>query len=131
MYLYGQRKKLNKEFAAYEDLAKDNKKIDVAALMINALQNQDRNLVSFKQRKWAYLISVSLPPLGLICALKFYFSDEADAKHVANVCVLLTILSVLSYWLIDKMIFSSGGINNEQMQQIQNFNVNDIKNLTQ
>ncbi len=123
--------KLNKEFKVYEDLAKDNKKVNVASLMINALQNQDRNLVTFKQKKWAYLISVGLPPLGLICALKFYFSDEADAKHVANICILLTILSVLSYWLISKMIFSGSGISDNQMQQIQQFNLNDIKNLTQ
>jgi hypothetical protein len=121
-------KKLEKELEMYENLAKDNKKIDVASLMINAIKNQERNYVSFKQKKWAYLISVGLPPLGLLFALKFYFSDETDAKQVANICVLLTILSGLSLWLISKMIFSSSGVNLEQIQQI---NLNDIKNLTQ
>ncbi len=123
-----QEKKLEEEFRGYQELAEGNKSVDVASLMINAMQNQNVNMVSPRMKKWAYLVSFGLPPFGLIFAVKLYFSSEADAKHVANVCVVLTVLGLLPLWLFGKMIFSGGGFDAAQIQQI---NLQDIRQLYQ
>jgi len=123
-----QEKKLEQEFDQLQNLAKDNKKIDVASLMLSALESQNQNLVSKKLRRWAYLISLGLPPLGLLFAIKFYFSTEDDAKRVAKICIFLTIISLLFLWLFSKMFFSST-INNLNINQIQQLQNQDLQNL--
>ena len=123
-----QEKKLEEELFGYQKLSRENKNVDVASLMINAMQNQQVNMVSPKMKKWAYLVSIGLPPFGLIFAVKLYLSSQRDAKHVANVCVVLTILGLLPLWLFGKMIFSSIGPNTAQ---IQHLNLHDIRELYQ
>ena len=112
-------KRFAKQIDEFAQLAKTDKNVDVAALMLNALQNQNKNLVSSKAKKWAYLISISIPPFGFLFALKHYFGDEDDAKQVANICVVLTIISVLAYWLVGKMVFSGSGTSIKQIEQIK------------
>lgn len=111
---------LEKQFQDYQQLAKQDKNIDVASLMLNAISShiQNQNVVSSKIKRWAYLTSIGVPPLGLFFAAKYYFSSEDDARHVANVCVVLTILGLLSYWLMAKLVFSSSGASLSQIQQI-------------
>ena len=110
--------RLEKQVSEYAKLAKEDSKIDVAALMLNAL-SQKENVVSSKMKKWAYLISIGLPPFGLLFALKFYlFSEEDDASHVGNICIILTVISVAFIWITMKMIFSSSGTSMDQIQQI-------------
>ncbi len=121
-------KKLEKQFSEYQNLAKENKNIDVAALMLHALQNENKNLVPQKQKRWAYLISIGVPPVGFLFALKYYFDDKEDSQTVANVCVVLTLLSVLSFWIISKLIFSGSGAS---IQQIQQITPKDIQELGQ
>lgn len=120
----GLEKKLE-EFQAY---ARENKKVDLAALAISALESQTKNLVSGKQKKWAYLVSVGLPPLGLLFALKFYFYDSGkdDAKRVALICAILTGASLILFLLASQFLFFSAGIDINQIQQI---NPRDIQDL--
>ena len=120
--------RLAKQLQEYQELAKKNKDVDLPSLMINAMENQGKNLVSPKQKKWAYLISVALPPLGLLFALKFYLSGKDDGRHVANVCVLFTVISLVLFWVTVKTLFSSAGVNLEQLQQIK---PQDIQELVQ
>jgi hypothetical protein len=119
---------LEKQVQMYHDLAKEDKNIDVAALMLNALENQKRNLISTKQKKWAYWISIGLPPLGLLFALKFYFNDKNDGKRTAVVCLILTAISIVVAWISLATIFSGSGTNVEQIKQI---NPDDIRQLYQ
>lgn len=84
---------LAKKLEEYQNLAKENKNIDVAQLMIAAMQNQESNLLSSRQKNLAYMVSFFFPPFGLFFALKFWLSDKEDANHAALVCVLLTVLS--------------------------------------
>jgi hypothetical protein len=121
-------KKLERQFDEYLNLHKENKNVDIAGLMLNALQNQKKNLVSEKQKRWAYLISIGIPPFGFLFALNFYLSDKEDGKSVGNVCIVLTILSVLSFWAISKMLFSGSGTSLNQIQQIT---PQDIQQLSQ
>ncbi len=116
-------KKLERQFDEYLSLHKENKNVDIADLMLNALQNQKKNLVSEKQKRWAYLISIGVPPFGFLFALNFYLSDKEDGKNVGNICVILTVLSVLSFWAITKMLFSGSGASLNQIQQITPANI--------
>jgi len=98
--------KLTKEIETYRELAKSDKKIDVAALMINALQKSESNMLTAKEKRWAYLIAIGAPPLGLLFALKFYLSDKDDSKEAALMCVVLTAVSIMILVLFTKLLFS-------------------------
>lgn len=111
-------KNLEQTLGQYTEAAKENKNIDVAALMLNALQRQDTNRLTAKQKRWAYLVAIALPPLGLLYALKFYFSDEVDAREAAITCVILTVISIFLMWLTFKVLLSGSGTSLEQIQQI-------------
>lgn len=104
-------KELSKTVGLYEEAAKDNPNVDIASLMINALANQKQNLVPQSSKKWAYLISVALPPFGILIAIKYYFfNNKDDSKTVAYTCLLLTVFT-LAMVLITFTIFSPNTTN--------------------
>jgi hypothetical protein len=119
-------KKLESEISEYARLAKEDKSIDVAALMINAIKNQDKNLVSPRAKKWAYLISIGVPPLGLLFALRYYFGDQDDAAHVANICLALTAVSVIGFFILLKVFFASSGTSVQQIEQITPAQIHEL-----
>ena len=112
-------KQVEQQIGEYADLAKQNQNIDVASLMLSAMNQQNSNVVSGKAKKWAYLISIGVPPFGLLFALKYFtFSDEDDAKTVAIICTVLTILSIALFWFIGSAMLSGSGTSLDQIQQI-------------
>lgn len=117
--------KLEKQFKIYAELAKD-KKIDVASLMIHALDTKDANLLSSGQKRWAYIISLGLPPFGLLYALKFWFSGKDDGQDAAWICLVLTAISVMLMVILTKMMFSG---TTGQLEQIQQLKPQDIQQL--
>lgn len=110
---------LTKQVEEYQKVAKENPNVDVGLLMMNALATQKQNQVSAKTKKWAYLISIGVPPFGLLFALKYFYSDEEDARTVAWSCVILTAVSLLLIWLLGAAIFSGSGTSVQQLQQIK------------
>ncbi|MFA5991382.1 MAG: hypothetical protein WC794_04000 [Candidatus Doudnabacteria bacterium] len=112
-------KKLEQVVNEYQQVATENPEVNLSLLMINALQTQKQNLVSTKIKRWAYLISLGLPPLGILFAAKYFFSDEDDAQTVAWVCVTLTVVSVLAIYLGGKILLSGSGTSVQQIQQIK------------
>ena len=120
--------KLEKQVEDYSKIAKENPNVDIGLLMASALQNQKSNAVTPKAKRWAYLVSVGLPPFGLLFALRYYFAEQDDAKQVAWVCVILTVVSVFIFWLSAKLFFSGSGASLEQIQQIK---PSDIQQLYQ
>ncbi len=120
--------KLTEEIKKIHELAKENKKIDVASLMINALQKHQANLLPVNEKRWAYFISLGVPPLGLMFALKFYLSDKDDAKDAAMMCVFLTAVSILFAILFFKVFAGSTGTDLNKIQQIK---PQDIQELVQ
>jgi hypothetical protein len=122
--------KLAKKVEVYQNLAKENPNINVAMLMANALSNEKLNVVSAGAKKWAYLISVCLPPLGFFIAIKYYFFDtNDDAKSVAYACVFLTTISLLVIWGTGKLF--SGGTTSSSLQQIEQIKPSDIQQILQ
>ncbi|MBI5530532.1 MAG: hypothetical protein HY918_03455 [Candidatus Doudnabacteria bacterium] len=121
-------KKLEKQINEFQSLGKENPKIDVGMLMLNALQSQKQNEVPAKTKRWAYLISIGAPPFGILFAVKYFFSDEDDARQVAWSCVVLTVLALLMWWVFAKLLFSGSGTSLQQVEQIK---PSDIMQLTQ
>lgn len=112
---------LIKEIQQYSEVAKENKKVDVAALMLNALERQQNSeKLTSGQRHWAYTISVGLPPLGLLFAAKFYFFDKekSDAKQTALICLILTLFSVVLFYFTMQVLFSTAGVSPAQLKSV-------------
>ena len=121
--------KINKEIEMYRRAAAENKNIDVASLMIQALdKNTARNVIPAGQKRWAYLISVGLPPFGLIFAAKYYFSGLDDGKDAAWICITLTAVGILGMILMFKSLLSGSGASFQQIEQIK---PSDIQQLVQ
>ncbi len=112
-------KDLEQKIETYSELGKENPNVDVNLLMMNALQNESGNKASSKSYRMAYIISLGLPPFGLIYAVKYYFSDDENDKQAAKICVLLTIVSVIVVYIFGKLIFSSSGTSLQQIEQIK------------
>lgn len=121
-------KDLEKKIETYSELGKENPNVDVSMLMMNALQSEDHNKANPKSYKMAYIISLGLPPFGLLYAVKYYFSDDESDKQAAKICILLTIISVIVFFAFSKLLFSSSGTSLEQIKQIK---PQDIQQLTQ
>jgi hypothetical protein len=123
-------KRVAEKLKEYTEAAKDNKKIDKAALAIAALEAPIfENRVSAKMKKWAYLISLGLPPFGLGFAVYYYFSNKTDGKRVAIVCVIVTVLAAIMFWVSFSSIFSS--VPPGTLDQIQSLKPDDIKSIMQ
>ncbi len=112
-------KKLETEINEYQQVAKENPNVDVGMLMMNALQNQNQNQVSAKAKHWAYLISIGVPPVGLLFALNYYLGDKDDGKEVAWICVILTVASLVLFLVFGKLLLSGSGTSVEQIQKIK------------
>lgn len=110
--------KLEELVNEYATLAKDEN-IDASALLMSALEQEDQNRISPKMKRWAYLISIGVPPLGLLFAAMFYFGDKSDGKSTAIVCVVLTAISCLATFVIFKSVLSGSGSSVQQIQQIK------------
>ena len=110
---------LAKKVEEYTKVAKQNPNIDIGMLMINALATEKQNTVASKSKRWAYLISIGVPPFGFLFALKYFWSDLDDAKEVAWTCVVLTIIATAVFWIGSKLMLSSSGTSIQQIEQIK------------
>lgn len=90
--------KLNQQMEEYARLGKEHKDVNVAALMINALEQAQRDEMEQSKKKKAYLVSLFLPPLGYLAALWVLYQDKPDAKKVALNCAIITSISLLFSW---------------------------------
>lgn len=117
-----------RKIAQYAELAKEDKKIDASALMISALAQTQQAEIDAKKKRWAYLVSIGAPPFGLIYAAKYYLDGTADGKRTAWICLILTVVSLGSAWLIGRALLSSAG---PQLQRIPSIDANEMKDLLQ
>lgn len=114
-----------KRIEMYKDLAKE-KGSDAAALMIAAMEQERQAEIDRKKKRWAYLISVGLPPFGLYYAFRYYFNGKAGGKRVALICVILTVGSLLASYLIFELFVATAG---DQLQQMQTLNSEEYRDL--
>lgn len=110
---------LSDQIKMYSDLKKQNKDIDVAALALSAFQAHASNLLTPKEKRIAYLVSLSLPPLGLLYALKFWTSGKEDGKTAAYMCIGLTAASIVVGFVFLNVLISGSGLSVGQFQNAQ------------
>jgi len=127
----GSEQEVTKKIEQYRELAEGNKNIDVASLMINALEQTRQEETAAKKRRWAYLISVGLPPLGLLVAVRYYFSDKPDGKRIALMCVIFTAIAALIAWGIGALMMNGLGGSTGQAGQLPSVNAEDVRSLFQ
>ncbi|HYE22588.1 MAG TPA: hypothetical protein VD998_03295 [Verrucomicrobiae bacterium] len=118
--------KLNKELEVYRKLGQGDEKIDVAGLMLSALEKHQSNQLPPSQKRWAYFISVCFPPFGLLFAIKFFLSDKDDSNDAAWVCIVLTVVSILVLVITAKIIISGSGLDANQLQQLNPQTIQEI-----
>ena len=118
---------LAKKLEAYQQAAKENPSIDINMLMANALAQESQKARIAKSYKWPYLVSIGLPPFGLLFTLKYYLTGDEDDKAAGRICALLTIVAVILFYAFSKALLSGSGASIEQIQQIK---PQDIMELT-
>ena len=115
---------LSKKVEMYRDLAKENPNVNVGLLMSSALASEKSQ--EKKSYRWPYLISLGIPPLGLIYTVKYYLTGDDQDKNAANICIILTVVSLLLVYAFGKILFSSSGTSLDQIQQIKPSDINQI-----
>jgi hypothetical protein len=108
---------LAQQLKQYTELKKENKDIDVAALALAALKSHEANLLTAKEKRIAYLVSLGLPPFGLLYGLKFWVSGKDDGKQAAYMCAALTIGSIVAGLVLMNLMLSSSGLSVDQIKQ--------------
>ncbi len=109
---------LQKEISQYTELSSKDKNVDASALVINALEHHEDDIVSAKSKRYAFLFSFFFMPLGLFVAVYyFFFSEKKDANKVALVCLLISIFTAGAFLIIFQVILSSANVSTEQLQQ--------------
>lgn len=98
-------------------IKKQNKEVDVSSLALSALQNYQVSMLTPKEKRIAYLVSLGLPPAGLFYAAKFFFSDKSDGKTAAYMCLVLTLVSVIAFFAFSGALFSGSGLTPAQIKQ--------------
>ncbi len=121
-------RELAQTFEVFQEAAKENKNVDVAALMLGAMHHAEENRLSNKQRNSAYLVSLLFPPLGLFFALYYMFSDKSDAKRVALICVIITAVVVVITIFAFQSILSGAGVSSGDLSKIK---IQDVTNILQ
>lgn len=106
---------LEKKLETYQQVAKENPNVDVSMLMMNALQNENESVSKNKSYKWPYLISVSLPPVGLFFAAKYYFWGDGNENQPALICVLLTVFAIVIFFAFGGLLLSNSGTSVDQI----------------
>jgi hypothetical protein len=110
--------KLHEQFKIYQEMAKQDKSIDVAGLMMQALDTKDKNYIPAGKKRLAYLVSIGFPPFGLIFALQFWFSDKEDGPQTAVICVVMTAAAAILLVVMTGALFSGSGVTPDQLEQI-------------
>jgi hypothetical protein len=121
-------KRLEEQLKQYQELSKMDKKIDVAGLMIKALQESQENHIPIKQKRWAYLLSISIPFVGFYYAFKYFNSNAEDAQEAALACGVLACFCILSYYITAHSLTDGSGLN---IKQVESITPADVRGLTQ
>ena len=90
-------KDLEEQLKQLAELAKKDKEINITELVEKTLAQKYTNTeyVPTNQRRWAYILSFGVPPLGIFFAIKFFFGDKKDGLDNALICFVLTCISVV------------------------------------
>ncbi len=121
--------KLEEQVKTYVELAKKDKKIDIASLMMTAMDDAKHNHLPVKEKRWAFIISLSIPFIGFYYAFKYFNSNADDANETALACGILACVCLISFWMVQGTLGSS--LSGGQLQGVQDLKPSDVYELTQ
>ena len=117
---------MENKIKTFRELGKENPNVNVNLLMMNALETESEKKTSGKSYKWPYLISVGIPPFGLIYVFKYYFSEDENDQRAAKICLFLTVISIIAFFAFSKALFSGSGTSLQQIEQIKPSDIQQI-----
>lgn len=82
---------------------------------------------SITKQLYIYAISVFLPPLGLIPAIKYLLNKDQKAKMVGIIAIILTFASLIVAWIVFQNIVNNFINSVNQLNELQN--VQNLQNL--
>ncbi len=95
-----EEREVRKKMEFYQEAAAKSQSVDKAVLAMAALDEAAAaERVAAKKRRWAYLIALALPPIGVIVAFFYYFSKKSDGKRVGWITLILSIAGFALLWL--------------------------------
>ena len=118
--------KLSEQIKDYQQLGRENPNVDVSLLMMNALENESKNINPSKSYKWAYTIALGVPPFGLFFAAKYYFNGDEQDRQAAKICVLLTVVALFLIYIFGKLLLSGSGTSVSQIEQIKPSDIQQV-----
>ncbi len=104
--------KLEEQFKQLQELAKKDKSIDVAGLMVKALETHNDNFIPIKEKRWAYIVSIAVPLAGFYYVIKYFTSDKEDGLQNAMICTILSCFCLIITWIVSGTLSAglSGGV---------------------
>jgi len=119
--------KLEEQFKKLQELAKHDKSIDVAGLMMKALDSHQDNYIPIKEKRWAYLSAIAVPFVGFVFVIRFLMSDKEDALQTAMVCTILSCLCLILTAIVSHTL--TAGLGAQGGQGLQDINPSDVYDL--
>jgi len=89
-----------KKMEFYQEAASASHSADKAALAIAAMDEaMQADRVATRKRRWAYIIALSIPPIGIVIAIFYYLSHKVDGKRVGYITLILSVAGFALLWL--------------------------------
>ena len=113
---------LETKLADIQEISKKDPSVNATALMITALEQEHKDQSEIKHKRWAYLVSIGLPPLGYILAIYYrFFSAKKDGINLAWWCAGLTTFSILVSYITLQIILGAATQSSGQQFNFKQF----------
>jgi hypothetical protein len=113
---------IENKLQSIQQIAQSDPHIDATALMISALEQEHVDQTETKHKRWAYVISLGLPPIGYGIAIYYrFFSSKKDAFRIAWWCIGLTTFSIIISAFTLKVILNAATQVTGQQFNVQQF----------
>ena len=116
--------KLQEKFEQYKELAKTNKDIDVAGLMIKDLEEFQSNYTPINKKRWAFALSLMVPLIGFYFSVKHFSAKSEDSQEIGLFCGILACVNLIVYYFIFSSITS--GVTTQQLLELRPSDVIDL-----
>jgi uncharacterized membrane-anchored protein len=123
-----EEQEVRKKLELYQETISTSQSADKAALAMAAMEEtMQAERVATKKRRWAYLIALAVPPIGIVIAFYYYFSKKADGKRVAWITLILSIAGFVLLWLSMEMF--KAAIPATLQTQLNDMDVKELQDL--
>ena len=123
-----EEREVRKKMEFYQEAASSSQAVDKAALAMAALDEAAAaERVAAKKRRWAYIMAIALPPIGVIIACFYYFSRKTDGKRVGWITLTLSIIGFVLLWI--SFVLFKAAIPASVQTQLNGTDMKDVQDL--